>query len=146
MKFFQFFENRVSELRSGVHLATRNSRTVFFVTESIINLGAKLWNMAPVNIKASESLNIFKSKTKHCTPNHCSCRICKTYIDKLVSKIKFLFLFESTICLTYLFFKDRILKILIKVNVKIFKLFVFIVPYNVLLYLPDNVLMYLAQA
>ena len=146
MKFFQFFENRVYELRSGVHLATRNSRTVFFVTESIINLGAKLWNMAPVNIKASESLNSFKSKTKHCKPNHCSCRICKTCIDKLVSKIKFLFLFESTICLTYSFFKDRILKILIKINVKIFKLFVFIVPYNVLLYLPDNVLMYLAQA
>ena len=31
-----------------------------------------------------------------------------------------------------------------KINVKIFNLFVFIVPYSVLLYLPDNVLWYFA--
>ena len=42
-EIFQFFENPVYELRSGVHLLSRNSRTVFFGTESIINLGAKLW-------------------------------------------------------------------------------------------------------
>ena len=40
---FQFFENPVYELRSRVHLPSRNLRTVFFGTESIINLGAKLW-------------------------------------------------------------------------------------------------------
>lgn len=34
----------------------------------------------------------------------------------------------------------RILKILCKINVKVFNLFVFIVSYNVFLYLPDNVL------
>ena len=55
--------------------------------------------------------------------------------------MKLLFLFESIICLTYLFFKDRILKILFKINVKIFHLFdlrfiyLFIELYNVLLYL-----------
>ena len=38
----------------------------------------------------------------------------------------------------------RIFKILRKINVKIFNLFVFIVPYSVLLYLPDDVLLYLA--
>ena len=37
----------------------------------------------------------------------------------------------------------RILKIC-KINGKIFNLFVFIAPYSVLLYLPDNVLLYLA--
>ena len=53
--------------------------------------------------------------------------------------MKLLFLFESTI--TYLFFKYRILKILFKINVKIFHLFdlrfiyLFIELYNVLLYL-----------
>ena len=80
---FQYFENPVYEFRSGVHLPTRNSRTVFFGTESIINLGAKLWNMVPVNIKFSESLNIFKSKIKYWTPNHCPCRICQTYISQV---------------------------------------------------------------
>ena len=75
-EIFQCFENPVYELRSGVDIQTRNSRTVFFGTESVINLGAKLWNMVPVNIKSSESLNIFKFKIKYCTPpNHCPCQI-----------------------------------------------------------------------
>ena len=62
--FFQFFENPVYELRSGVHLPSRNSRTVFFGTESIMSLGVRLWNMVPENIKSSESLNL-KSNTGH---------------------------------------------------------------------------------
>ena len=72
-EIFQFFENPFYERRGGVHLPTSNSRTVFFVTESIINLGAKLYNMDPVNIKSSESLNVFKSKINYWTPNHCPC-------------------------------------------------------------------------
>ena len=44
-EIFQFFENPVYEFRSGFHLPSRNSRTVFLGTESIINLGVKLWNM-----------------------------------------------------------------------------------------------------
>ena len=79
---FQFFENPVYELRSGVHLPSRNSRTVFFGTESIIKLGAKSWNMVPEMISFFESLNVFKSKIKYWTPNHCSCRICKSYIGQ----------------------------------------------------------------
>ena len=82
-KILQFFENPVYELRKVVHLPSRNSRTVFFGTESIINLGAKLWHMVPENIESSESLSVFKSKIKYWTPNHCSCRICKTYIDQV---------------------------------------------------------------
>ena len=82
-EIFQFFENPVYELRSGVHLPSRNSRTVFFRTESIMNLGAKLWNVVPQNIKSFESLNVFKSRIKYWTPNHCPCRICKTYIGQV---------------------------------------------------------------
>ena len=64
-EIFQFFENPVYELRCGVHVPDRNSRTVFCATESIINQGPKLWNMIPENIKSSESLNVFKSKMKY---------------------------------------------------------------------------------
>ena len=80
---FQFFENPAYELRSGVHLPSRNLRTVFFGTESIINLGSKLWNMIPENIKFSESLNVFKSKIKYWIPSHCPCRICKICISQV---------------------------------------------------------------
>ena len=49
----------------GAHTQTRNSLTIFFGTESIMNMGAKLWIMIPMNIKPSESLNIFKFKIKY---------------------------------------------------------------------------------
>ena len=74
------FENPVYQLKSGVHLPTRNSRTVFFGTESINKLEAKWRYMVPEDKKSSESLNVFKSKIKYWTPNHCQCRICKTFI------------------------------------------------------------------
>ena len=82
-EIFQFFENPVYEHRSGVHLPSRNSRTVFFGTESIIKLEAKLWYMIPGNIKSSESLNVFKSKIKYWTPNHCPCRTCEICIGQV---------------------------------------------------------------
>ena len=81
--WMKFFENPAYELRSGVHLPSRNSRKVFFSTESIMNLGVKLWNMVPQNIKSSESLNVFKSKIKYCAPNHYPWRICKTYVSQV---------------------------------------------------------------
>ena len=68
--------------------------------------------MVPVNIKSYESLNVFKSKIRYWTPNHCPCRICKAYIGQ-VDFVNYYFLFESTVCLTFLFFKDRILKLLL---------------------------------
>ena len=82
-EIFQFFENPVYKLRSGVHLPNRNSRTVFVGTKFIMNPGAKFWNMVPQNMKSSESLNILKSKFKYWTPNHCPCRIWKTCIGQV---------------------------------------------------------------
>ena len=86
-EIFQFFENPAYERRSVVHLPSRNSRSKQKLTyqaethvpsrnsrtESIMNLGAKLRNRVPQNIKASKSLNVFKSKIKYCTPNHYPC-------------------------------------------------------------------------
>ena len=121
---FQFFENPVYELTSGVHVPNRNSRVVFFSTESIMNLGAKLWNMVPQNIKSSESLNVFKSKIKYWIPNHCPCRIFKIYIGQV-----FVFV-ESTICLTYLFltinFLKNYLKLLLKYLIQLYLTFIYL--------------------
>ena len=60
-EIFQFFENPVYELRSGVHLPSRNSRTDFYGTESIINLGPKMWN----GLKDCSVLSNLKSNTGH---------------------------------------------------------------------------------
>ena len=102
-EIFQFFENPVYELRSGVHLPSRNSRKVFFGTESIMSPGAKLWNMVPQNIKSFESLNVFKSKIKYSTSNHCPCRICKTCIGQAGFINEICVFAESTISLIYFF-------------------------------------------
>ena len=92
-EIFQFVQNPVYELRSGVHLPTRNSRTVLFGSESIVNLRAQPWNMIPVNIKSSESVNYFcKSKIKCWTQNHFPCRIYKPYIGQ-VGFVNQIFLF-----------------------------------------------------
>ena len=71
--------------------------------------------MIPENIAPSESLSDFKSKIKYWTPNHFPSRICKTYIGQVGFTNQIFIFVESTICLTYLFFNDKILKILFKI-------------------------------
>ena len=80
---FQFNENPAYRLRSGSHLQSRNSRTVFFGTESVVNLGAKIWNLVPKDIKDSPTLNVFKGKIKKWIPEKCPCRLCKIYINQV---------------------------------------------------------------
>ena len=127
---FQFFQDLVHELRSGVHAQSRNSRPVFLGTESIINLGVKLWNTVTETIKSSESLNVFKSKIKQCPY-----RVFKAYIDYvgLINLNKCYENFIHFIYLIYVFFNDKIFKILFKVIETLYP--IIIVPYNVLLYL-----------
>ena len=73
-------ESSVYNLRHGVHLNRVNIKTTNFGIESITNIGAKIWDKVPKDIKDSESLAIFKSKIKKWVPENCPCRICKTYI------------------------------------------------------------------
>ena len=67
MKFFNFLKILSNELRSGVHLPSRNSSTVFFGIESIMNPGANLWNVVPQNIKTFDRsmFSNLKSNTRH---------------------------------------------------------------------------------
>ena len=55
-EIFQYTENPVYELWSGNDLRRVNIRTVCFSTESIVNLGTKILNMIPEEIKASNTL------------------------------------------------------------------------------------------
>ena len=54
--------------------------TVFYGTETIRNIGPKIWDLLPLDIKVSPTLDSFKLKVKQWKPENCPCRLCKTYL------------------------------------------------------------------
>ena len=82
-EIFNFSDNNNYNLRSGTHLNRPTVQTTHFGTESITNLGAKIWELVPQNIKEGSSLFIFKNKVKKWIPQNCLCRLCKAYIAQV---------------------------------------------------------------
>ena len=82
-EFFNFSDNNNCNLRSGTHLSRLIGHTTHFGKESITNLGAKIWELVPQNIKEGSSLSSFKNKVKKWIPQNCPCRLCKTYIAQV---------------------------------------------------------------
>ena len=80
---FNFQENESYNLRSGIHLASRNMHTAHFGTDTISSLGPKLWKLIPDKIKQASTLSAFKAKIKSWTINNCPCRLCKTFVKDL---------------------------------------------------------------
>ena len=50
-EIFVFQENEIQNLRNGNRLARKNIRITQFRIESVSNLGVKLWDLLPVEIK-----------------------------------------------------------------------------------------------
>ena len=50
MKFL-LQENEIYELRGGIHLTNRNMHTTYFGTDSLSNLGSKIWKLIPDKTK-----------------------------------------------------------------------------------------------
>ena len=63
-EIFIFHENPTYNLRSGNHLTRRNIRPTHYGIETISNLGAKIWDLLPEEIKNTSSLSVFKTKMK----------------------------------------------------------------------------------
>ena len=80
---FIFQENENCNLRSGTDLVNRNIHTAHFGTDTIINLGPKIWKLVPDKIKNVSSLLVFKSRIKTWITNNCPCRLCKTFVKDL---------------------------------------------------------------
>ena len=76
-------ENENHNLRSGTHVTNRNIRTAHFETDTITNLGPKIWKLVPDEIKNASSLLFFKSRIKTWTTDNCPCRLCKTFVKDL---------------------------------------------------------------
>ena len=54
-KIFTFFENNTYNLRSVTHLGSVNVHPIQYGTESIGNLGEKIWNLVPTHIKEMDT-------------------------------------------------------------------------------------------
>ena len=78
-----FHEKPTYNLRSGNHLTRRNIRTTHYGIETISNLGAKIWDLLPEEIKNASSLSVFKTKIKKWIPKKCPCKLCQTYIKNI---------------------------------------------------------------
>ena len=60
-----------------------NPKSVNNGAETLRNLGPKLWNIVPHNLKGITSLPLFKKKIKSWIPLKCPCRICRLYISQV---------------------------------------------------------------
>ena len=63
-------------LRRHPELASRAINTVHYGAESLSFLGPKIWEMRPLDLKNSDSLDSFKSGIKNWRPQECHCRLC----------------------------------------------------------------------
>ena len=77
---FNFQENESYNLRSGIHLASRNTHTAHFGINTISSLGHKLWKLVPDKTKNASALSAFKAKIKSWTTNNCQCKLCKIFV------------------------------------------------------------------
>ena len=66
-----------------MHLSRVNMHSTQYGTESIGNLGAKIWNLVPVHMKDLKALSTFKNQIKKWIPKDCPCRLCKVYVAQV---------------------------------------------------------------
>ena len=81
-EMFIFQENENYDLRSSTNLANRNMTTTHYGTDTITNLGTKLWKLAPGKIKNASPLSVFNCTVKHTTDN-CPFSLYKTFVKNL---------------------------------------------------------------
>ena len=77
------FKNVDYDLRNNTSLKIGNLKTVYYGTESLTNLGAKIWNLLPNEYKELKSLSTFKSRISNWVTDEDPCRMCKNYVAKI---------------------------------------------------------------
>ena len=81
-EIFQKRENTYN-LRNFTFFTIPAVNSVYNGSESISNLGPRIWNLVPNKLKELESVNLFKKEIKKWRPTNCPCRLCRTYIPNL---------------------------------------------------------------
>ena len=71
------------QFRAGSSLQINDPRTSNYGMHSIYFLAPKIWNVIPVAIKESSTLDTFKRLIRKWIPKSCPCKLCKTYIPNI---------------------------------------------------------------
>ena len=77
------FKNVDYDLRNNTSLKISNLKSVYYGTESLTNLGEKIWNLLPNEYKELKSLSTFKSRISNWVTDECPCKMCKKYVAKI---------------------------------------------------------------
>ena len=67
-------------LKHRSYFSIPNVKSVYHGSESLSNLGPRIWNLVPDNLKQLDDINSFKTEVKKWKPIDCPCRLCKSYI------------------------------------------------------------------
>ena len=54
--------------------------TVYHGSESLSNLGLRIWNLVQSTLKELDDIHSFKTHVEKGQPENCSCILCKTHI------------------------------------------------------------------
>ena len=79
---FEIRENNYN-LRNYSYFLIPTVKTVYHGSESIKNLGPRIWNLVLDNLKQLGDIDPFKTEIKNWIPAKCPCRLCKIYIPNV---------------------------------------------------------------
>ena len=77
------FKNVDNNLRNNTFLKIDNLKIVSYGTESLTNLGVKIWNLPPNEYKERKSLSMFKPRISDWITDECPFRMCKNYVANI---------------------------------------------------------------
>ena len=67
-------------LRRSSFFHIRYGKTVYRRSQSLSNLGLRIWNLVSSTLKKLDDVNSFKAQFKKLQPENCPCRPCKTHV------------------------------------------------------------------
>ena len=70
-------------LRNPHHFAIPSVNSIYHDSESISNLGHRIWNLVPDRLKEFTSISSFKNEIKRWQPEICPRTLCRTYIPRV---------------------------------------------------------------
>ena len=70
-------------LRQNSQFSRPRINIVFHGTESISNLGSKIWDLVPSNLKEVSELDEFEKAIKQWKHEDCPCKLCRVFVQNV---------------------------------------------------------------